>query len=108
MLRNSLKLALKVLARRKVFTAISLVGIALTLAVLMVATAILDNVLAARVPQSRLDRILIVETVRQHGPGNTWNANPGRGFLERTVRNLPGAERVSLFTEIATIVVYDG
>jgi putative ABC transport system permease protein len=108
MLRNSLKLALKVLARRKVFTAISLVGIALTLAVLMVATAILDNVLAARAPQSRLDRTLVVETVRQHGPGSTWNANPGRGFLERTVRNLPGAERVSLFTEIATIVVYDG
>ncbi len=108
MLKNSLKLALKVLARRKVFTAISLAGIALTLAVLMVATAILDNVLAARAPQSRLDRILVVETVRQHGPNSIWNANPGRGFLERTVRNLPGAERVALFTELATVVVYDG
>jgi len=52
------KLALRVLARRKVFTAISLVGITLTLVVLMVATAILDNVFAAGKPESQLDRML--------------------------------------------------
>ena len=91
MLRNSLKLALKVLARRKVFTAISLVGIAMTLAVLMVATAVLDNVLASRAPQSRLDRLLLVDFVVQKGPQSTWHANPGRGFLNATIRNLPGA-----------------
>jgi putative ABC transport system permease protein len=106
--KNSLKLALKVLARRKVFTAISLIGIALTLAVLMVATAILDNVFEARAPQSRLDRIVIVETVHQHGPHSSWNSNPGRGFLDRTIRNLPGAERTTTFTEMQTVVVYDG
>jgi putative ABC transport system permease protein len=108
MLRNSLKLALKVLARRKVFTAISLVGIALTLAVLMAATAILDNIFTARTPQSRLDRVLLVESVHQHGPHSAWNSNPGRGFLESTIRNLPGAERVSMFSEISTVIVYDG
>src|SRR4051794_36922813 len=108
MLKNSLKLALKVLARRKVFTAISLVGIAMTLSVLMAATAVLDNVLAPRVPESRLDRILTVDFVRMHGPENTERSNPGRGFLDRTIRNLPGVERTSTYGEIQSAVVYDG
>ena len=40
-MKTQLKLALKVLSRRKAFTAISLFGISMTLAVLMVAAAIL-------------------------------------------------------------------
>lgn len=108
MLKSSLKLALKVLSRRKVFTAISLTGITMTLAVLMVATAMLDNVLAPRAPQSRLERILTIESVREHGPHSTEQSNPGRGFLDSTIRNLPGAERTSTFTGIQTVAVYDG
>ena len=46
MLKSYLKLAWKVLLRRKFFTFISLFGIAFTLVVLMVATALLDNVVA--------------------------------------------------------------
>jgi putative ABC transport system permease protein len=108
MLKSSLKLAIKVLARRKVFTAISLVGIAMTLAVLMIATAVLDNVLAPRAPQSNLDRIVSVSRVRKHGPENTEQSNPGHGFLDPTLRNLPGTERMTLYKEIQTVVVYDG
>ncbi|HEV7484900.1 MAG TPA: ABC transporter permease [Thermoanaerobaculia bacterium] len=108
MLKNSLKLALKVLARRKVFTAISLVGITMTLSVLMAATAILDNVLAPRQPESRLDRILTVDFVSMQGPENMRQSNPGRGFLDKTIRNLPGVERTSTYSEIQSAVVYDG
>jgi putative ABC transport system permease protein len=108
MLKNSLKLALKVLARRKVFTAISLVGITMTLAVLMAATAILDNVLAPRQPESRLDRIMTVDFVQMQGPENTERSNPGQGFLDKTIRNLPGVERTSTYSEIQSVVVYDG
>ena len=46
MIRNYLKIALKVLARRKFFTFISLFGICITLVVLMVATAMLDQIFA--------------------------------------------------------------
>ncbi|HEX9460934.1 MAG TPA: ABC transporter permease [Thermoanaerobaculia bacterium] len=108
MLKSSLKLAIKVLARRKVFTTISLVGIAMTLAVLMVATAILDNILAPRAPESRLDRIMTVVFVSMHGPKTTEQSNPGRGFLDKTIRNLPGVERTSTYSEIQSVVVYDG
>ncbi|HSP17308.1 MAG TPA: ABC transporter permease [Thermoanaerobaculia bacterium] len=104
----TIKLAFRVLARRKVFTAISLVGITLTLVVLVVATAILDNAFAPHAPQSRLGRTLFVSHLGQYGPNMTELTNPGRGFLDATVRGLEGAERVTYFTDVETAVVYQG
>ena len=51
MLKNYLKLAWKVLLRRKFFTFISLFGIAFTLVVLTLVTALLDHVVAAYPPR---------------------------------------------------------
>lgn len=108
MLKSSLKLALKVLARRKVFTAISLVGISLTLVVLTIATAVIDNLVAPRAPQSNLDRMLVVTSVSKRGPNVTMTSNPGRAFLDTVLRDLPGAELVSYETELSTAVIYQG
>lgn len=107
-MRNKLKLALRVLARRKVFTAISLTGIALTLVVLTLATAVIDNIVAPQQPQSRLDRMLFIYSVRLAGPSTTRTSNPGFGFVERTLRGLPGAERVAVFSEAQQAAVYAG
>ena len=104
----NLKLALRVLARRKVFTAISLVGITLTLVVLMVATAILDNVFAAGKPESQLDRMLFVSVVGRYNKNMSNTSPPGYGFLQKTIRDLPGAENVAYFTQLRTAVVYSG
>ena len=104
----NLKLALRVLARRKVFTAISLVGITLTLVVLMVATAILDNVFAAGKPESQLDRMLFVSVVGRYSKNMSNTSPPGYGFLQKTIRDLPGAERVAYFTQLQTAVIYSG
>ena len=104
----NLKLALRVLARRKVFTAISLVGITLTLVVLMVATAILDNVFAAGKPESQLDRMLFVSVVGRYSKDSSQTSPPGYGFLQKTIRDLPGAERFAYFTQLQTAVIYSG
>jgi putative ABC transport system permease protein len=56
MIRSYLKLAWKVLLRRKFFTFISLFGISFTLVVLMLATAMLDHVIAQYPPETRMDR----------------------------------------------------
>lgn len=103
-----LKLALKVLNRRKVFTAISLVGIALTLVVLVVASAIMDNTFAPGAPESRLDRILVCKRVGQYGPHSSNSSNPGYAFLSRTIFNLPGAERAAVYSETSTATIYVG
>lgn len=101
-----LKLALKVLGRRKFFTFISLFGITLTLAVLMIATAILDNIFSPRAPESRFDRVLMVDRITQYGPNATMSSDPGYAFIERWVRTLPGVERVAAYTSEHVISMY--
>lgn len=104
----NLKLAFRVLGRRRVFTAISLVGITLTLVVLMVATAILDNVFAAGKPESELDRMLFVSVVGRYGKNTSQTSPPGYGFLQKTIPGLPGAERFAYFTQPQTGVIFSG
>jgi putative ABC transport system permease protein len=101
-----LKLALKVLTRRKFFTFISLFGISLTLVVLVIATAMLDDVFEPHAPQSRFDRVLVVTRVAKIGPQNSETTNPGYGLIHDFVLNLPGIERASAFTSTVASAVY--
>ncbi|HWW62197.1 MAG TPA: ABC transporter permease, partial [Thermoanaerobaculia bacterium] len=103
---NSIKLALKVLGRRKFFTFISLFGISLTLVVLIVAAAILDNLFAPRKPESRFDRVLCVYRFGMYGPHSSMNTDPGYGFLDRWMRTLPDIERASIFTNPGTVAMF--
>ena len=105
-MKTQLKLALKVLGRRKAFTAISLAGISMTLAVLMVATAILDNILTPRAPESRFDRALLVTRLGHYGDQRGMTSNPGYGFLDRFVRTLPNIENCTLFTSTQSTAIY--
>jgi putative ABC transport system permease protein len=109
MIRNYLKVALKVLGRRKFFTFISLFGISVTLLVLLVATALLDFVFAARTPEVHADRMLGVYRLTMEGPENVQDSQPGYGFLDRYVRpmeKLPSVERIAFVTEAHTVVSY--
>ncbi len=111
MIRNYLKVALKILARRKFFTFISLFGISITLLVLLVATAIFDHALAPQAPETRSDRTLGVYHLTMRGPENTQRSEPGYGFLDRYVRPLsalPGVERIALISSPETAVSYLG
>jgi putative ABC transport system permease protein len=111
MIRNYLKVALKILARRKFFTFISLFGISITLLVLLVATAIFDHALAPQAPETRSERTLGVYQLTMRGPENTQRSEPGYGFLDRYVRPLsalPGVERVAFISAPQTAVSYLG
>jgi putative ABC transport system permease protein len=106
MITNYIKLAIKVLARRKFFTFISLFGISLTLVVLMVATAILDNFFSPRAPETRFDRTLTVYILEEAGPTGDRTGRPGYAFLDKYVRGLPGAEAVSVFEHSFAAAIY--
>ncbi|HYU33509.1 MAG TPA: ABC transporter permease [Thermoanaerobaculia bacterium] len=112
MLRNYLKMALKVLARRKFFTFISLFGISITLFVLLVATAMLDQVFAPQAPETRADRTLGIYQVTLRGENSTFNGFAGYGLLDRIVRGLqqevPAVEKVSILTTPNDVVSYVG
>lgn len=111
MIKNYLKIALKVLARRKFFTFISLFGISITMLVLMVATAVFDHSFAPQVPETRSERTLGVYRLTMRGPDNTQSSNAGYGFLDRYVRplsKLPGVEKVSILSSPQTAASYVG
>lgn len=103
-----IKLALKVLTRRKFFTFISLFGITVTLVVLIVATAILDDAFSPSGPEARFDRALVINRVIQEGKGSRMTVNPGYGFLTKYVLNLPGIERATAYSDAAQRTLYHG
>jgi putative ABC transport system permease protein len=98
MFKNYLKLAWKVLLRRKFFTFISLFGISFTLVVLMLATAILDHVLAAYPPETKQDRTVGIYYARLRGERARRNGLAGFKLLDTYARNLPNVEKMSIAT----------
>lgn len=106
MIANYFKTALKVLGRRKFFTFISLFGITLTLVVLMVAAAILDNIFAARAPESRFGRVLGVYMIGIYGEHGGYTGLAGYRFVDQYVRGLADAEATSIFSTQSPMTTY--
>lgn len=98
MFGNYLKMALKVLGRRKFFTFVSLFGIGFTLTALMIVVAIADHQLAPSYPETLLDRTLLLDRMRMLGDQSSWYSGPGFKFIDRYARGLPGVDRMSIFT----------
>lgn len=105
---NTFKVALRGLVRRKFFTFISLFGIAFTLLMILVVSALVDHSVGPHPPETRVDRTLYVTTLRLKGPSWTNSSGAGYGFLDAEVRDLPGAERVSFYTTPSEAVSYVG
>jgi putative ABC transport system permease protein len=110
MLRNYLLTAYKVFMRRKLFTAINLACIVLTLVVLMVITALLQTTFWPSGVEGRSDRFLQVYGIRSQGPnGGTMRTTLlGYKTIDKYLKPMAGVERVSAFTVPGTVSVYQG
>ncbi|HXY41136.1 MAG TPA: FtsX-like permease family protein [Vicinamibacteria bacterium] len=106
MLKSHLKLALKVLRRRPFFTAVSLVGIGLTLLVLTVTTAVFDHVFAPYPPEVRQARTLLLSFTELSGDQVRSRSWPGYRFLDSLGRGLPGVERMSIASQASSAFSY--
>ena len=106
MLRNYLKTAWKVLQRRRFFTAVSLFGIALTLAVLTLVAALFDQTLAAAPPEVNMDRTIGIYFAEMSGETRTWNGSPGYRLLDQYARNLPGVEQMAVTSNFGQVTSY--
>lgn len=106
MLAHSLRVAWKVLSRRRFYTAISLAGVAFTLLVLLVAAAMLDSVLGTRAPEVHADRTLGVYAMTLEGENWSTGAAAGYGFLDREARGLDGVERMAILQKPQSVVSY--
>ena len=124
MLKNYLKVAFKVFWRHKFFTGVNLFGICFTLVVLMVAAAIFDQEAGPVPPEVHSDRTLylpwlLVQTIWQvssdssgsgggHGDGFRSNFGMSYAFLDRLVRPLETAQKVTVFSGPAYRGLYGG
>ncbi|MEO0471502.1 MAG: ABC transporter permease [Bacteroidota bacterium] len=135
MLSNYFKLALKVLARKKFYTFVSLFGISFTLMVLMLMVGFLDNEFGNHSPISRSDRMLflgavtmklnvpdtsrVVDSVLQDGimtydttlnigetTRSTSNSEAGFYLLDNYLRDLPHVENYSFYSSGGSFDVY--
>ncbi len=106
MLKNYIKMALKVFWRHKFLTGVNLLGICFTLAVLMVATASIDQEVGPIPPEVHSDRTLYIDwlfpkftaTDSSLSPAKAGYRKPGYAFLDRYVRPLETAEKVTVFS----------
>lgn len=106
MLKSYLKLSLKILGRRKFFTFVSLFGIGFTLLVLTLAAAMLDHVFGSYPPETRSARTLSVEGVRLQGKDSMSTGPAGYMLYDRYMRDIPGVERMSILSQMSTVVSY--
>lgn len=100
MLKNYFKIAIAVLKRRKFFTFISLFGISITLAILMVATAFLDHLLAPTYPDYQRDRSLYVNFLLKEGNnGTSMQSGPmSASFINKYISSLKTPEQVAIYS----------
>ena len=97
MLLSYLKIAWKVLLRRKFFTAISLFGISFTLMILLVVYAMFDYTVGPHRPELRVDRLLYINRMQLlYRDGGQSNSGVGYAFLDQHARTLKTPEKVSL------------
>ena len=108
MLLSYLKIAWKVLQRRKFFTFISLFGISFTLMILLVVYSLYDHTVGPHTPEKRVDRLLFVTHLGLWSPTSQGNSNPSYSFLNRYVRPLRTPEKVSIATGGGYAVAYVG
>ena len=108
MLRNYLLTAFKVFMRRKLFTVINLACIVLTLVVLLVVTALLQNAFQPTGVEGRSERYLQVHMMESRLEGsNRMRRSPlGYKVIEQYLKPIKSAQLVSAVTSPDTVSVY--
>lgn len=107
---HTIKTTLRVLMRRKFFTAISLFCIAMTLMVLIVVAAIADNMLHPVGAERNFDRVLTVKRLRMANAEETsvWSSSLGYKFIEDYILSLQTPERVGYYSDNSGQTLIDG
>lgn len=110
MLKNYIITACKVLLRRKFFTFIGLFGIAITLAVLLVLSTMLDNMLYPKGPQKHSSHMLTIDklVVFSDDGNHVQSSSPGYYFLAKNVARLKTPEKMSFFSRRSSVDSYLG
>ena len=110
MLISYLKIAWKVLLRRKFFTAISLFGISFTLMILLVVFALFDHLTGAHMPEKRIGQMLFVPTLRwEYKDNKGWSNGPmSPYFVDAYVRTMKTPAQAGMTSNVGNATAFSG
>ncbi len=106
MLKNYLLMASKVYWRRKMFTAINLMCIVLTLVVLLVVTAVMEHSFAPSGVDVNRDRIVQVDRYLKFGKTSVMMSGLGYKLVDQYLKPIQSAEKISAVTRSFPVAVY--
>jgi putative ABC transport system permease protein len=108
MFRNYLLTAWKVFMRRKLFTAINLLCIVLTLTVLLVVAALLQNAFYPAGVEGKSERFVQIQLAKStHSKNTSQRTSPlGYQIIDKYLKPLPGVEAVSASSLTESVSVY--
>ncbi|QNK63232.1 ABC transporter permease [Pedobacter sp. PAMC26386] len=84
--------------RKKYYTALTLVGISLTIIVITIFASFIDQIISANPPELNRDRTLILDKVSVYKNGKQTDAIPSINFLQKNIRDLESTETISYFS----------
>lgn len=108
MFSSYLKITLRVLARRKFFTFVSLFGISITLAVLLLVAAQIDHSLVPRTPEGSFDRVLTLRRVHVWGEKTDISSSAGYRLIDRYCRGMEHVQAVAVKEMGETVTSFVG
>lgn len=106
MLKNYFQIACKVYMRRKLFTAINLLCIVLTMVVLLTVTAILQTTFYPTGVEGKSERFLQITTITQASNNNTSRSPLGYKTIDQYLRKMKTVEKVAAVTGPESVSVY--
>ncbi|MFZ6676976.1 ABC transporter permease [Undibacterium sp. Tian12W] len=106
MLKNYFQIACKVYMRRKLFTAINLLCIVLTMVVLLVVTALLQATFFPIGVEGKSERFLQIGTVTQVSKNSTRRSPLGYKVIDQYLRKMKTVEKVAAVTGPESVSVY--
>lgn len=111
MLKNYIKIAFKVLLRRKFFTVVSLFGISCTLLVLMIATAFFEHFSRPAEPGTKMYNSMLIAMIElkkvrgDHG-SSVMHTYPSYYFIDRYVKSMITPKKVSIHSRPVDYAYY--
>jgi putative ABC transport system permease protein len=101
MLSNYIKIILKVLMRRKLFTIISLFGISITMTILLVGTSFYYAIVKPDYPAKKGEKIFFINHIHfyEEKGNNEYLGSIGYHFLDKYIRPLTSPEKISIVSD---------
>jgi len=108
MIKNYIKLALKVMLRKKYYTFLSLLGISFTIMIITVFASFIDQIIGENDTEPNRSRTLILEKVKSYEGKFSDLNRPSLFFLQKNLKGLESVSAVSLFSDHSFVSFLNG